>query len=124
VDEGETFFFPESNAHLWIVASNPAKDLQNVLLVNVTTYDPADRFKENACLLSHGDHAFIKHCSCINYADSRVFTDAHLTSLLARGRIKLQDKLDPAVLKRVRDGASLSKRIPLKNLQILMEQED
>lgn len=73
--------------------------------------------------LDDGEHPRITHQSCINYLDSRVLTLDHLTSLLARDIIRLQDKLDPAILERVRCGASKSKRIPWGNLSVPIVQE-
>lgn len=119
---GETFFFREKQAHFWIVLSDPALDASRVLLVNVTTFQRGSSHKEDVCRLYPGDHGFIEHESCINYHDSRVYPDAHLTSMLARDRIVLHDALEPHILKRIRDGASLSRRIPFEHLEILLDQ--
>lgn len=121
---GECFFFREKESHLWIVASDPRRNPLRVLIVNLTTHVVGHPFKETVCLLDVGDHPFVKHPSCVNYADSRLVTDAQLTSLLARDRIVLVDALAPKVLDRIRRGASLSRKIPIENLQVLIDQEE
>jgi hypothetical protein len=119
---GETFFFREKQAHLWIVASDPAIDSSRVVLFNMTTYRPGLPHKEAVCLLQPGDHSFVTHATCINYHDARVLPDSHLTSLLARDRIVLSDKLDDPILQKVRQGASLSRLIKYEVLEILLDQ--
>ena len=124
IEAGDCFRFREKpERHLWIVVSDPNLDSDRVLIVNVTSYRPDVPSCDPACLLECGDHAFIEHTSYINYYDSRVYTAAHLISLLARDKIELHDRLDASVLKRVRDGASLSRRIPFENLMVLIDQE-
>jgi hypothetical protein len=122
VEAGETFFFRSREDHLWMIISDPSIDAEQVVIVNLTTYRKGSVLKEIACLLHPDDHPYIRHESCVNYHDARVYPDKHLTSLLARDKITLNVPLAPEILKRVRDGASLSTKIDAKHLTILLDQ--
>ena len=96
---GDTFLRTDSDKHLWIVLSDPQKDPDNVLLVNLTS---SSRERERACVLNAGDHPWIKKETCVNYNDY----DAVVTSLaklqMAKdgGALVLQPPLLPAILKK------------------------
>ncbi len=119
MDAGTTFLRSDSDKHLWIIISDPKLDAENVLIVNLTSLDAR---KENVCVLHVGDHPWIRHDSCVNYADAVV---ASLTKLLAAkdaGAIVLHDPIADDVLRRVREGAMNSTRISLNNADILINQ--
>ena len=119
MDAGSTFLRADSDKHLWIVISDPAKDAERVLLVNLTTLD--DR-KEKACVLHAGDHPWIRHESCANYADAVVSTVAKLLAAKDAGAIVLQQPVSAVVLTRLREGAMNSSRIALDKADILIDQ--
>ena len=52
---GDTFYVRDRSvdAHLWVVISDSGKSAEQVLIVNMTTYESS---KENVCLLDAGDH--------------------------------------------------------------------
>ncbi|HVA47944.1 MAG TPA: hypothetical protein VNH11_16360 [Pirellulales bacterium] len=104
---------------MWIIISDPDKDAENVLIVNVTSWR-AD--KDQTCLVGPGDHPLIEHNSCINFHGSRVYPDQHLNWLFNGDKIVLHEPLSPAVLQRVREGAVLSPRMKLAHGQILLAQ--
>lgn len=66
VEVGETFYFAASHQnHLFFVISDPSINAQEVVLVNMTTYED---YKDNTCLLRPGDHEEVKHLNCITSA--------------------------------------------------------
>lgn len=69
---GDTFRFRSGDPHLWIVISDPAKDADKVLIVNVTSWRGD---KDQTCLVGPGDHPLIEHNSCINFRGSRVYPE-------------------------------------------------
>lgn len=117
---GDTFRFRAHDNHLWIVTSDPALNSKMVLIVNVTTWR---RDKEQACLLGPQDHEQISHNSCIHYAGSRIYDDAHLEDLLANDKIVLHAPLRSDVLRRIREGAVASTQMKLEHGQIIIDQE-
>jgi hypothetical protein len=119
MEAGTTFLRADSDKHLWIVISDPAVDPDQVLLVNLTTVD--DR-KEKVCLLHSGEHPWIRHETCVNYADAVVTTVTKLLAAKDAGAIVLQQPLSAAVLQRIREAAMDSTRISLDNADILINQ--
>ena len=92
MDAGSTFLRSDSDKHLWILISDPAQDPQQVLIVNLTTLD--DR-KEKVCLLHVGDHPWIRHETCVNYADAVVTTVPKLLTAKDAGAIVLSNHFRP-----------------------------
>jgi len=118
MDAGDTFR-RQYGSHLWVVVSDPAKDAEQVLIVNMTT---VRRFHDPACVLNVGDHPFVKHPTYMNYRESRIVTNSELDAQLAGGQIILEDRVDESIFQRIRDGAGISDYIPLGNLQVLIDQ--
>lgn len=116
---GTTFLRADSDDHLWIVLSDPHKDPQNVLLVNMTSAHPR---KERACVLNRGDHPWIRHETCINYGDAVVTTLELLFKARNTGALVVQEPLSPSVLTRLWKGAADSTRITIENFDILEDQ--
>jgi hypothetical protein len=102
-----------------MVISDPAKDRTRVLIVNMTTFAP---YKDQSCLLNPGDHPQVLHNSVVYYAGSRVYSDAHLNSLVASGKVVSHETLSAEMLKLVRGGALDSPHMRLDHGQILIEQ--
>jgi hypothetical protein len=121
MDAGSTFLVAkkEVDDHLWIVASDPQVDADHVLIVNMTTLNSR---KEQACLIEAGEHPWVRHRTCINYEDSKIVSLDKLRTLKNCGLIAPQEPLAPRLLQRVRAGAAVSKRIPLDNKNVLVEQ--
>jgi hypothetical protein len=81
-----TFLRADSDKHLWIVISDPTADPDQVLIVNLTTVDER---KEQVCLLHGGEHPWIRHETCVNYADDVVTTDiVHLSDAGSKFLVK------------------------------------
>ena len=119
MDAGATFLLTQVDKHLWIVLSDPKLDPDKVLLVSLTT---ASHLKESVCLLEVGDHPWIRHQTCVFYEYPKVVSLGTLHQLKDKGLLQLQDPLAPHLLKKVREGAALSERMPLAMAEILVEQ--
>jgi hypothetical protein len=119
VDAGTTFTLTAHDVHLWVVLSDPKKDQDNVLIVNLTTLDGR---KEKACVLKRGDHPWVRHDTCVNYGDSKVTTLAQLLAAKDGGALKVGEAVSSTLLKRMRDGALASERMPLDNADVLINQ--
>jgi hypothetical protein len=119
MEAGTTFLRSDSDKHLWIIISDPKADAENILIVNLTSLDIR---KENVCVLHVGDHPWVRHDTCVNYADAVVTSLPKLFAAKDAGAIVLHDPVSEVVLGRIREGAMNSTRISLDNADILMNQ--
>jgi hypothetical protein len=119
VNLGTTFLRTDSDKHLWIVLSDPQKNPDRILLVNITTLDER---KEKVCILKPGDHPWITHESCINYGDAVLTSLPKLLDAKDGGALKLQDPLSEAVCRRILAAVPDSTRISLENAELLQDQ--
>lgn len=118
---GDVFRFTGiADIHVWMIISDPGLDAGKVLMVNFTTWEPA---LDQGCLIDVGEHSFISGRTVINYARSKVVTNAQLEKLKADGRLSMLEPLSAALLRKVRDGAMLSVTIPIEHGTILLDQE-
>jgi hypothetical protein len=118
VQEGNTFLLPGEEDHLWMVISDPVKDLENVIVVRFLSYQ---EYTEQTCILESGDHPFVKHKTCVDYAGAGLVTDARLEELKSRGRLKLKANLSPLILAKIREAVPRS-RLPLECEKVLEDQ--
>jgi hypothetical protein len=102
-----------------VVISDPVADPDGVLIVNFTTRRPDS---DPACILEAGEHPFVKHQTCVNYAGAKVVSRADIQSLMEKGLLRNHAALSAALLKRIRDGAGASERMSLAHADILIEQ--
>ena len=106
--------------HLCVVISDPAQDPDEIVLVALTT---RESWKEEACVLYSGDHPFVEHDTCVDYAIfNEFFTLAQLRKALATGKAKQRESVTPEVLSRILTGARESRRIPMAFLNLLTRQ--
>jgi hypothetical protein len=116
---GDTFRYTQKREeHLWMVISDPQLD-QSVLIANLTTYKP---YKDGSCRLNRGEHPFIKHETCVNYAFAQAPDGAHLIDLYVRDKIELLEPLSVQTLAKVQYGALVSPHIPDKYRRFLRSQ--
>lgn len=109
--------------HLKIVISDPLKDPENLLIVNVTSYREG-KFYDPSCFLNPGDHPFIKHVSYVAYQYATTRSNGNLYRLHASGRIILEnEQISDSVLERIHLGAVESEFISLEYVDLLREQE-
>jgi hypothetical protein len=118
---GDTFFLAGGAAdrHLRVIISDPSIDPQRVLFVSMTSYDVS---KEDACLLDVADHPFVQHETCIAYADAREAPLESLIKLRDAGHLRLGEPVSSELLDRIRRGVSVSRRIKLKFLELMLDQ--
>ena len=120
---GDTFIIEQPgtslDSHLWMVISDPNVDPHEVVLLNFTTWR-AD--KDQACIVEVGDHAFIRHRTCVNYGGAKVVSAAAIQSLVTNGRIAPRQPLSTDLLERIRNGAAESRSMPMGVAAILARQ--
>jgi len=117
---GDTFWFSDREEHFWMVISDPEVDPSQVVIVNMTGWR---RDKDQACLINPGDHPAVTKNSVVNYAESRVYSNAHLDDMDGRGTILVREPLSASILEMIRVGAAKTDRIPLGHKEILIVQE-
>jgi len=74
------------------------------------------------CVLHVGDYPWIRHDTCVNYADAVVTSLTKLFAAKDAGAIVLHDPISDVVLRHIRDGAMKSARISLDYADILINQ--
>jgi hypothetical protein len=119
MEAGDTFIRADFDKHLWVVLSDPNLDPEHVLIVNLTTLDER---KEKVCILKPGEHPWVQHDTCVNYADSVVTTLAKLNAARVGGAVTMHARLSASVLKKMRDAAMESERMPMANADPLIDQ--
>ena len=116
---GNTFIPAKFDHHLWIILSDPEADGENVVIVNFTTYTVDE---EQNCIVLKGEHPFVKHKTAVRYRDAKRVSVSQLTALINCNQLRPHQTLSAALLKRVRDGASLSDFLPEGCRKILEDQ--
>ena len=118
---GDTFALKDKavDSHLWVIISNPAIDEGQVLFVSMTSYDIT---KEKVCLLDAGDHPFILHKTCIAYEFAKVAPLKALITLRDQGHLVMSQPVSTELLERIRQGVSLSRRVNIEHVQLMMDQ--
>ena len=98
--------------HLFILLNDPAQVLayedKHSLLVGITTIH-ADIPHDSACELHPGDHPFIRHRSCVFYAQARIEISQKLIDGVKRGIFMPQGMLAGDIFARVCHGLTLSR---------------
>jgi hypothetical protein len=119
--QGDTFLLRNRNvdSHLWVVISDPDAYPDAVLVVNLTTYT-FDH--EGVCLISAGEHPWVRHKTCVAYEFARTLTRAQLQSLSSDNQLQKQASVSPELLQRIIHGASLSHRIKVELIEIMGDQ--
>jgi hypothetical protein len=116
---GETFRFTDADVddHLWIVISDPTAE--EVVIVSLSTR----RFgADSSCVLSPGDHPFVRHPTYVAYAFARRVATERLTAALASGDLLPDAPALSELLQRIWDGADVSRMLPLKCKALLATQ--
>lgn len=89
IAEGDAFLLPlPTNSgikHLYVVISNPSLDHNNVVIVNLSTWQEGE---DDACFLSAeewgGKYPFIEHDSYVRYRSARLVTAARIEGWLTK----------------------------------------
>ncbi len=85
----------------------------------MTSYDVT---KEKVCLLDVGDHPFIKHRTCIAYDFAKVAPLKALLALRDQGLLSMGQPVSEELLERIRQGISLSRRINVEYVVLMIDQ--
>jgi hypothetical protein len=118
---GDTFTLRDKSvdSHLWAIVSDPALDGERVLFVSMTSYDVT---KEKVCLLDVGDHPFVKHKTCVAYDFAKVAPLEALVVLRDQGHLSMGHPVSAELLERIRQGISLSRRINVEHVTLMIDQ--
>ena len=124
--EGSTFRVKsEPIPHVWVIITNPELFPDQVIQVNMTTYDeggrPNDPRNDPACILTRG-HSSITHATCMYYGGAQVAALTHLEYRLSSGKIVMSDPVTPEALEMIRLRATRSDHMLPIIYDILVEQ--
>ena len=110
--------------HLFILLTDPVQVLDYIgkhsLLVGVTSVHP-NMPHDPACELYAGDHPFVRHKSCINYAHARIEASQKLIDGVKRGVFESKGTLAEDLFARVCHGLSQSRFTPPRILAFYEE---
>lgn len=96
----------ESVRHLRYVISDPDPD-EYVMVVNMSTYHGLPS-EDKTCLLYPGDHEEVKRESYIVYTRAEAMDRYKIMGMAAKGLIVYKNRISPAVLQKLQDGARKS----------------
>lgn len=101
--------------HLTVLMNDPCAD-SKCLMVNVTSIKPG-RFYDKACVLTVGDHSFIKQPSYMLYRMAECCPSVRIGRLVDLNYYIKRDDVDPAVFARISAGIYASDETPLRIVQ-------
>ena len=114
IQPGFTFLAPTPGTyikHLYIIVV--LIDTDTALRVNITT--EVD-YSDTSCVLSVGDHPFIKQDSVILYEDTKIISVNKLIEGIKSEKLSPRKPLSREVLERIKEGAKDSLSLPPKYL--------
>lgn len=120
---GDTFLFADgSDDHLWMVISDTDQDPEQLVIVRFLSWQPKC---DQACVLSGGEHPFVKHATCVDYPAATIASNRKLEELRARNKLKPKSPLSPELLELLRlralDGDITTRCITLLGEQGLVD---
>ncbi|MEX2120191.1 MAG: hypothetical protein WD847_11405 [Pirellulales bacterium] len=120
---GDAFLLEDSkiDPHLWVVISDPGKDDEQVVIVNLTSHDSPE--KDDSCILDPGDHPWVRHKTSVRYRDARVASERDLDKLVKKRKLKPQNPVSNETLGKILAGAQMSPHFPLRPRRILQDQD-
>lgn len=75
MNEGDTFR-RTAGSHVWVVVSDPRRDLKKVVIANMTT---VRHNSDRSCVVQAGEHSFVKHETCMMYAGAKTVAAGDLS---------------------------------------------
>lgn len=93
------------DTHTWFVMSDPAKNPDRVLLLNMTSYGNGVG-KDSTCILEPSDHSCITRKSCIKYGQPRRATAVSLHTLCQGGLITNLGHIGSPMLNKILAGCA------------------
>jgi hypothetical protein len=118
-EPGTTFLLEAAGSHLWVILSDPQADPEHVVQVSLTTWHAR---KEQACILERSDHPWVTHRTCVHYQGAMVVKLSQLYDGKDTGKLTIQQRMSPDLLKRMWQGAAQSDRLPTGCREILRRQ--
>jgi hypothetical protein len=121
---GDTFLNNATDnlkTHLWVILSDPNLNSDKIVLVNFTTVYGND-FEDLSCVLTDGEHSFLRHDSYVSYRDAIIVSSTNLDALKKSNSIKLHDNCEYQLLRKILDGAEKTPFLKLEIYGILQEQ--
>jgi hypothetical protein len=107
---------PNEIGHLWVVVSEPDAD-RSVVMVNFTTHRPG---ADGSCVITPADHPFIAVQSVVAYVHARIVPVEAQQRMLADPTTCIpRERISKGCLKRIQEGALVSKMTPGKIRTIL-----
>jgi len=119
ISAGDTFLLSTPYNHLYVACSDPAIDSEQIVLVNLTTFEEEE---ESCCIINAGEHPFVVRKSCIRYKDARIASATALRKLAESGQMAPREAVPSDLLARIRNGASESDFFPEGCRRILEDQ--
>lgn len=122
MNAGDTFFLKRGVAdrHLRVIISDPARFPDQVVFVTMTSFDVT---KEGVCRIQPGEHDWVKNLTCIAYDRIAMCRAEDLENMAGGSLITWGNPVSQELLTRIRTGASLSRDINPKFLDILLLQK-
>ena len=105
--------------HLFIVAFDPDKNPDAVLLLSVTTLRGK---KESVCVFNANEHAWIRHTSCIACDFARTVSKDVLETARVAGLLQMFPPFPDHLLRRIWAGAAASTKLDDQFADLLIEQ--
>ncbi|MEM1409356.1 MAG: hypothetical protein AAGG79_01260 [Pseudomonadota bacterium] len=96
-------------------------DGNSPLFVSITTIYP-NKHHDGACILSAGDHPFLKHPSYVAYRHIEQRSEVHIQRMIDNGEYIAREDFKPEVLERILEGACQSDEIKPFAKKIILEQ--
>ena len=107
--------------HLWVVVSDPKKNPDRVVIVNLNSIK-SEFIHDPACMLDKGDHPFVHHPTYVNYQLAREYTLSKLTEWTKQYKLDMQTSVSSSLLARIRLGAAKSKFLKKGLKKLLSDQ--
>jgi len=105
VKPGETILGFDLGNHLFFVLSVEVAGLVAVANFTDSSFPSSDR----TCVAHPGEHPFLTKESCVYYRKAEMVALAPLSRAREEGELKQHQPLSPALLRRIQDGALISR---------------
>lgn len=115
---GTCFLLDADQSHLRVLISSPDADCENIVIVNITSWDES---KDQSCILNKGDHPWIVKKSIVYYQKAFLGKLAELKAAKNSGLLKIKDNMEHGVLLRIWEGANNTQMLPRGCKKILKE---
>lgn len=110
---------PDTPRHPWIVLSDPAKDSDAVVIVNLSTKPGPDN---PPCIVQPGEHNTISRQSYVRFEKARKTTLNALERGLAGNILSLSTEISAELLRRIQTHLLVSHHVPSELKKILRDQ--